>query len=115
MQSSSSSGNEDNVEETEIMFQARRAGDSSNVFSSTGPPNCVNRSAASDINAKPFLFSIFILFFRQIIQIILNETISQFKTLALQREKGGDACIRSKSKHGGHCIYPRNATSVCAY
>jgi len=63
--SSSSSEDEDDTEETEVAFRATRARDSSNFLKSTGPPNGVNRSAASDINAESSPFSIFILFFRQ--------------------------------------------------
>jgi hypothetical protein len=48
---SSSSEDEDDAEETEVAFRAARAGDSSNFLNFTGPPNGVNRSAASDINA----------------------------------------------------------------
>jgi hypothetical protein len=72
VQSSSSEG-KDSTEETEVTFWARRAGNSSNVFDFTGPPNGVNRSAASDINAVSSPLSIFILFFRQIFQITLDE------------------------------------------
>jgi hypothetical protein len=53
VQSSSSQG-EDSTEETKVTFRTRRARDSSNVFDFTGPPNGVNRSAASDINPLPF-------------------------------------------------------------
>jgi len=69
--SSSSSDNEDDTEKTEVTFRSTRAGDSSNF---AGPPNGVNRSAAYDINAEFSPFSIFILFFRQIFQIIVTET-----------------------------------------
>lgn len=55
---------EDNTEETEVTFGARRAGGSSNVFDFTGLPNGVNRSAASDINAESCPFSSFIPFFK---------------------------------------------------
>jgi hypothetical protein len=71
---SSSSEDEDSTEETEVTFWARRPGDSSNVFDFIGPPNGVNRSAASDINAVSSPISIFILFFRQIFQITLDDT-----------------------------------------
>jgi len=60
---SSSSSEDDDVEETEVAFRATRAGDSSNFLNFTGPPNGVNQSAASDINAEFSPFSIFILFF----------------------------------------------------
>jgi len=43
---SSSSEDEDNTEETEVMFRTRRAKDSSKVFDFTGPPSGVNRSVA---------------------------------------------------------------------
>ena len=46
MQSSSSSEDEDNTKETEVMFRTRRTKDSSNVFDFTGPPSGVNHSAA---------------------------------------------------------------------
>ena len=72
--SSSSSEDEDDAEETEVAFRATRAGDSSNFLNFTGPPNGVNRSAASDINADSSTFSIFILFFKQVFQITLIET-----------------------------------------
>ena len=63
VQSSSSSEDEDDAEETEVTFWAIRTRDSSNFFNFTGPPNGVNRSAASDTNAESSPFSIFILFF----------------------------------------------------
>ena len=66
--SSSSSEDEDDAEETEVAFWA------TNFLNFTGPTNGVNRSAASDINAEFSPFSIFILFFRQVFQIILTET-----------------------------------------
>ena len=74
VQSSSSSENEDDSEETEVAFRTTRAGDSSNSLNFTGPPSGVKRSAASDINAESSPFSIFILFFRQVFQVILTET-----------------------------------------
>ena len=74
MQSSSSSENEDNAEETEVMFRTRRAEDSSKVFDFTGPPSGVSRLAAPDINAESSPLSLFMLFFRQIFQLILEET-----------------------------------------
>jgi hypothetical protein len=48
--SSSSSEVEDDAEETEVVFRATRAGDSSDFLNFTGPPNGINRTAASDIN-----------------------------------------------------------------
>ena len=56
------------------MFRNRRAEDSSNVFDFTGPPSGVNRSVAPDINAESSPLSIFMLFFRQIFQLTLEET-----------------------------------------
>jgi hypothetical protein len=82
VQSSSSSENEDDAEATEVAFWATKAGDSSNFLNFTGPPNGINRSAASDINAKSSPFSIFILFFRQVFHIILTET-SVLKRLSI--------------------------------
>jgi hypothetical protein len=61
---SSSSSEDDDIEETEVAFWATRAGYSSNFLNFTGPPNGVNQSAASDINAESSPFSIFILFYR---------------------------------------------------
>ena len=69
VQSSSSSEDEDDAEETKVALRATRAGDSSNFLNFTGPPNVVNRSAASDINAESSPFSVFIFFFRQVLQI----------------------------------------------
>jgi hypothetical protein len=77
-----SSEDEDSTEETKVTFWARRAGDSSNVFDFTGPPNGVNQSAASDINAESSPFSIFILFFRQNFQITLDDTNRYFQYMA---------------------------------
>jgi hypothetical protein len=74
VQSSLSSEDEDNTEETEVTFRDRRARDSSNIFDFTGAPNGVNRSAASDINAESLPFSVFLLFFGQIFQIVSDET-----------------------------------------
>src|SRR5215469_5043098 len=74
VQSSSSSEDKDDPEETEVAFRVARAGDSSNFLKFTGPQNGVNQSAAPDINAESSPFSIFILFFRQVFQIILTET-----------------------------------------
>ena len=66
MQSSSSSEDEDSTKETEVMFRTRRAED--------GPPHGVTHSVAPDINAESSPLSIFMLFFRQIFQLILEET-----------------------------------------
>ena len=74
MQSSSSSEDEECTKETEVMFRTRRAEDSSNVFEFTGPPHGVSRSAAPDINVQSSPLSIFMLFFRQIFQLILEES-----------------------------------------
>jgi hypothetical protein len=67
--SSSSSDDQDDIEETEGTLQATRAGESSNVFDFTGPPNGVNQSAASNMNAESVHSSILILFLRWIFQI----------------------------------------------
>ncbi|PNF34306.1 hypothetical protein B7P43_G15809, partial [Cryptotermes secundus] len=72
--SSPSSSSSDKAEETEIRFRDRRPGDSPNVLDFTGPPSGINRSAAPNINAQSSPFSIFILFFQQIFQILLQET-----------------------------------------
>ena len=88
VQSSSSSEDEDDAEETKVAFRAKRAGDSSSFLNFTGPPNGVDQSAASDINAESSPFSIFILFFRQVFQIILTETIRYFHQYMSSRPTG---------------------------
>ena len=88
VQSSSSSEDEDNIDETDVTFRARRAGDSSNAFDFIGHPNGVNRSAAPDINAESSPFTIFILFFRQIFQIILDETNRYFHQYMASKNTG---------------------------
>jgi len=88
VQSSSSSEDEEDAEETEVEFRAKRAGDSSNFLNFTGPPNGVDQSAASDINAESSPFSIFILFFREVFQIILTETNRYFHQYMLSRPTG---------------------------
>jgi len=87
VQSSSSEG-EDDAQETKVAFWATRAGDSSNFLNFTGPPNGVKRSAASDINAESSPFSIFILFFRPVFQIILTETNCYFHQYTSSRTTG---------------------------
>jgi len=88
VQSSSSSEDEDDAEETEVVFRVTRAGDSSNFLNFTGPPNSINQSAASDINAESSPFSIFILFFRQVFQIILAITNRYFQQYMASRTTG---------------------------
>jgi hypothetical protein len=88
VQFSSPSEDEDDVEETEVAFCATRVGDSSNFLNFTGPQNGVNQSAASDINAESSPFSIFILFCRQVFQIILTETNSYFHQYMSSRSTG---------------------------
>ena len=90
VQSSSSSEDEDDAEETEVAFRAKRAGDSSNFLNFTGPPNGVDQSAASDINAES-PFSIFILFCREVFQIILTETNRNFHQYMLSRPTGSSS------------------------
>jgi len=88
VQSSTSSEDEDDVEETEVAFRATRPGDLSNFLNFTVPPNGINQSAASDINAESSPFSIFILFFRQVFQIILTETNRYFHQYMSSRPTG---------------------------
>jgi hypothetical protein len=88
MQPYSSSEDEDNTKETEVTFRARRAGDSPNIFDFTGPPNGVNRSAASDINAEISPSAFFILFFRKIFQIILDDTNRYLHQYMASKNKG---------------------------
>jgi len=107
---SSSSSEDDDVEETEVAFRATRARDSSNFLNFTGPPNGVNQSAASDINAESSPFSIFILFFRQVFQIILTETNRYFHQYMSSRPTGstsaqpGDITIEEMYKFFGLTI-----------
>ena len=88
VRSSSSSEDEDDAKETEVVFRVTRAGDSSKFLNFTGPPNSVNQSAASDINAESSPFSIFILFFRQVFQIILAVTNRYFHQYMASRTTG---------------------------
>jgi len=88
VQSSTSSEDEDDVEETEVAFRATRPGDLSNFLNFTVPPNGINQSAASDINAESSPFSIFILFFRQVFQIILAITNRYFQQYMASRTTG---------------------------
>ena len=88
VQSSSSSEEEDDAEETEVEFWAKRAGDLSNSLNFTGPPNGVDQSATSDINAESSSFSIFILISREVFQIILTETNRYFHQYTLSRPIG---------------------------
>src|SRR5215469_14629545 len=88
VQSSSSSEDEDDPEETEVAFRVARAGDSSNFLNFSGPQNGVNQSAVPDINAESSPFSIFILFFRQVFQIILTETNRYFHQYMSSRPSG---------------------------
>jgi len=88
VQSSSSSEDEDDAEETKVAFQATRARDLSNFLNFTGPPNGVNQSAASDINAESSPFSIFILIIREVFEIILTETNRYFHQYMSSRTTG---------------------------
>jgi hypothetical protein len=91
----SSAEDEDNTEDTEVTFRSRTAGDPSNVFDFTGPPKGVIRSAASDIYEESSPFSISMLFFRQISQIILHETNRYIHNTGHAKEnKGGVASVR---------------------
>ena len=85
---SSSSSEDDDTEELEVTFWATRAGDLLHVFDFTGPLIGVNRSAASDINAESSPFSIFILFFRPVFQIILTETNCYFQQYMSSKTTG---------------------------
>jgi hypothetical protein len=74
MQSSSPSEDEDNTEETEVRFRTKRAENSSKVFAFTGPTSAVSRSVAPDVSAESSPLSLFMLFLRQIFQLLLEET-----------------------------------------
>jgi len=126
-QSSSSSEDEDNTEETEVVFRTWKAKDSSNVFDFTGLPSGVNRSVAPDINAESSQLSIFMLFFRQIFQLILEETNRYFRqytasqntasTSAQSRDitiGGRVVCVRWKNRQGARCTSATNVTLDCA-
>ena len=98
IQSSSSSEDEEDTEETEVTFLATRPGVSSNILYFTGPPNGVKRSAAFDLNAESSPFSIFILFFRQVFQIIVTETNRYFHQYISYKSTGkiGRASCRER-------------------
>jgi hypothetical protein len=61
-QFSSSSEDASDNEEIEVTFRATSPGDWLNILDFAGPPNGVNLSAASDINAESSPFSICIFF-----------------------------------------------------
>ena len=86
--SSSEDEDEEDAEEAEVAFRPARAGDSSNFLNFTVPPNGIKQSAASDINAESSSFSIFILFFRQVFQIILTETNRYFHKYMTSKTTG---------------------------
>jgi hypothetical protein len=87
--SSSSSEEEEEEEEEEMRFRVRRRGDSANILDFTGYPNGINRTAAPDINATSSPFSIFILFFQRVFQILLEESNRYFhQFLATQNNPG---------------------------
>jgi hypothetical protein len=88
VQSTSSSEDEDNTKETKVTFQARRAGDSSNVFDFTGPSNDISRSTAPHINAESCPISVLILFFRQVFQIMIDETNHNFHQYMASKDTG---------------------------
>jgi len=130
MQSSSSSEDEDNTKETEVMFGTRRAEDSSNVFDFNGPPSGVNCSAAPDINAESSPLSIFMLFFRQIFHLTLEETNHYFhqytasKNIASTSAQSSDITIQEiytfftiiiqigHDQHGSKIIGPERSSTV---
>jgi hypothetical protein len=94
VQSSLSSEDEDDAEESEVAFRVTRAGDSSNFSNFAGPPNGINRSVASDINTESSPFSIFILFLRQVFQIVLTKTNCYFHQYMSYRTTGSTSTQR---------------------
>jgi len=72
--SRSPSEDEGSNEERAVTFQARRGGDSPSIFDFAGPPDRINRTAASDINAEFCPCSISFLTCRQIFQVITDES-----------------------------------------
>ena len=91
--SSSSSEDEDDAEETDVAFWATRAGDSSNFLNFTGPPNGVNRSAGSDINAESSPFPIFVIlcYIEQKMYLFLwRSAVSRFKCPENSGQQGTD-------------------------
>jgi hypothetical protein len=87
--SSSSSSSDNEAEETEIRFRERKPGDSPKVLDFTGPPSGISRSAAPNINAESSPFSIFILFFQQVFQILLQETNRYFHQFMARQDAPG--------------------------
>ena len=76
-------------EETEIRFRDRRLGDSPKVLDFTGHLSGINRSAAPNIIAQSSPFSIFILFFHHIFQILVQETNRYFHQFLASQEAPG--------------------------
>jgi hypothetical protein len=72
--SRSPSEDEFSAEERAVKFQDRRTGDSPSIFDFAGPPDGINRTAASGINAEFCPCSIFFLPCRQISQITTDES-----------------------------------------
>ncbi|PNF29671.1 PiggyBac transposable element-derived protein 4 [Cryptotermes secundus] len=89
LSSSSSSSSDNEAEEPEIRFRHRRPGDLPKVLDFTGPPSGINRSAAPNINSQSSPFSIFILFFQQIFQILVQESNRYFHQFLARQDAPG--------------------------
>jgi hypothetical protein len=80
---------DDDAEEPKLAFRARIARDALKVIDFTGRPNGLNRSAAPNINNMFSPFSIFILFFQQVFQIVLDKTNHFFHKYKAARNRPG--------------------------
>ena len=89
MSSSSSSSENEEEEVADVAFRHRRPQDSPNVLPFTGPPSGINRAAAPNINAQSSPFSIFILFFQQIFQILMVETNRYYRQFLARQDAAG--------------------------
>jgi len=76
--SRSPSEDEFSAEERAVKFQDRRAGDSPSIFDFAGPPDGINRTAVSDINAEFSPCSTSFLPCRHISQITTDESYRYF-------------------------------------
>lgn len=87
------SSTSDETEEVEVRFRVRRPGDSPNVIDFTGPQSGINKTAAPNITTDSSPFSIFILFFLQIFQILLQESNRYFHQYMTTQDTPGPSVL----------------------
>ena len=87
------SSTSDETEEVEVRFRVRRPGDSPNVIDFTGPQSGINKTAAPNITTDSSPFSIFILFFLQIFQILLQESNRYFHQYMATQDTPGPSVL----------------------